>query len=485
MSVHAGALACVTSGLTTRHTPGWKHRMGPGGRRSRTPARRLRACNRACMDAARRRGFRAREVGTGVAPIMIPMRTAFLALLLVPPAGLAWASPVDDICAAPGVSQANKPCACTLAPNLVSGESHGDPHAALDPRLRQPHAALTPGATARRRDRGHADDHRRRGGSPGHLAGSRAARASGGNHHRHARPATSTSAECGNRSRASTVAGRPPSPSGRRRATSDLEATRRQHARGRRVRRRRITSPPGASAVGAVTMDGMPWRLGSPSEIDLGGKGDGWPAAYAPDRFRLEPDRGRRTSTRQRRDNFGGGEIDLSADGNVDSSANDRSAGHAGTAAMAASLDIEPVGGSVTLGGSIRLSAATATVTPAARRRARPSTPSGSITAHGTRRRQLGHGRRRRHDRLRAPVSTSRRRAPIQVQGKGADGDGRHRRPSRRTAPHPRRHRRHGADVGNGGRDRRHRLVLAQPAGGQDDRQPATAASTRWRAAAP
>ena len=242
--------------------------MGPGGRRSRTPARRLRACNRACMDAARRRGFRAREVGTGVAPIVISMRTALLAccsycLHLV--LALRQAT-VDDICSLPDVSQGNKPCACTSAPNQCQVNRMAILDLALDARLRRARAhadALAPSSTlgtggtltiiaavdrSRRRAAGCSP--------PGEASRSR-------------RPATSTSAGAATSVARIDVAGDGSSSmtSRRRPATSSSKASSIASTRGRRVRAGTSPSPPGAPrwAPGAVTMPGNVTILGETS----------------------------------------------------------------------------------------------------------------------------------------------------------------------------------------------------------------------------
>ena len=169
---------------------------------------------------------------------------------------------------------------------------------------------------------------------------------------------------------------------------------------------------------GSVTLNGMSVALGTASEVDLGGKGQGGGGTLVIDSASSLTLGGKVDGTGGF---FGGGEIDLSAGGNVVVSANidlqaDQAGGDGGV------LDIEPIDGSVTLGGSINLSGDS------------DSDFSGGggeldITAHGS-------------ILISAPVNASSgtggpggsvtcvsdlditQTAPIQVQGKGAGGDG-------------------------------------------------------------
>jgi cysteine-rich repeat protein len=172
---------------------------------------------------------------------------------------------------------------------------------------------------------------------------------------------------------------------------------------------------------GSVSLTGLTVAIGSASEIDLAGKNDGGGGTLTIDAASNVTLGGKIAATGGF---FGGGEIDVDAGGSVVSSANiDLQSAQAGGDGGAFDIgDLDPVGGPVTLGGSVDLSGDT------------DSDFSGSggeldIESHGS-------------ILITAPVNASSgdggsggvvnclselditQSAPIQVQGKGAEGDG-------------------------------------------------------------
>ena len=172
------------------------------------------------------------------------------------------------------------------------------------------------------------------------------------------------------------------------------------------------------SSGGAVTLGGRTVALGSASEIDLGGKGNGGGGI-------LQIDSDSNLTMGGKIDGsggfFGGGEIDLSAGGNVVSSAKiDLHATQGG--GDGGLLDIEPVDGSVTLGSSIDLGGDSDGDFSGNGGELDIST-SGSIllTAPVDASSGTGGGGGTIDFTAGLDITLS---APIQVQGKGADGDG-------------------------------------------------------------
>jgi cysteine-rich repeat protein len=169
---------------------------------------------------------------------------------------------------------------------------------------------------------------------------------------------------------------------------------------------------------GFVTLSGMTVALGAASEIDVDGKGDGGGGT-------LQIDSDSNLTLGGKIDGsggfFGGGEIDLSAGGNVVATAKLDLQGTQG-GGDGGVLDIEPVGGSVTISGSVNLS----------------GDSDGDFSGNGGELDIETSG----SILLTAPVDASSgtgggggtidftagfditQTAPIQVQGKGADGDG-------------------------------------------------------------
>src|SRR5262245_12104315 len=278
------------------------------------------------------------------------MRTAPLVLLLVlqaAVAGIARATTVDDICSAPGTSQGTKPCACTSSPDqcVVNSTATVKSSSTLDFGTRTLRVApggklIVSGTTGSLTIMAAAVDIQATSQGAGLI------RYVGGDISITAATGDVSVRRMGNSVARIDASGDPSAGDG---GSIDLVATKGN------VLVDGVLDAGGNAADsngGAVTMTGRTVALGTASEIDLGGKGDRGGGTLMIDSDSNLTMGGKVDASSGF---FSGGEIDLTAGGDVVSTATlDLQATQGGGDGGA--LDIEPIGGSVTLGGSIDLS---------------------------------------------------------------------------------------------------------------------------------
>jgi cysteine-rich repeat protein len=172
---------------------------------------------------------------------------------------------------------------------------------------------------------------------------------------------------------------------------------------------------------GSVSLTGLTVAIGSASEIDLGGKNDGGGGTLTIDAASNVTVGGKIDATGGF---FGGGEIDVDAGGSVVSSANialqaTQAGGDGGVLDIG---DLDPVGGPVTLGGSVDLSGDTATDFSGGGGDLDIES-NGSILITAPVNASSGEGGTGGVVNCLSELDIT-LSAPIQVQGKGAEGDG-------------------------------------------------------------